>query len=69
MDFYERDWMSGHVRIEIFTPKAQAGAIADAITDASHTGLPGDRIVAIQAVDTLFQIESRSFLTGDLVRS
>jgi nitrogen regulatory protein P-II 1 len=60
MDYYERDWMSGHVRIEIFTPKAQASAIADAIMDASHTGLPGDGIVAILPVDSMRHIQSRS---------
>jgi nitrogen regulatory protein P-II 1 len=60
MDFYERDWMSGHVRIEVFTPKAQAGGIADAIMDAAHTGLPGDGIVAVQPVETVFHIQSRS---------
>jgi nitrogen regulatory protein P-II 1 len=59
-DFYERDWMSGHVRIEIFTPKEQALGIAEAIMEAAHTGLPGDGIVAIQPVEMVFHIESRS---------
>ena len=64
-DFYERDWMSGHVRIEIFTPKEQALGIAEAIMEAAHTGLPGDGIVAIQPVEMVFHIESRSVLTGE----
>jgi nitrogen regulatory protein P-II 1 len=64
-DFYERDWMIGHVRIEIFTPQSRATAIAEAIMEASHTGLPGDGIVAIQPVETLFHIESRSVVTGE----
>jgi nitrogen regulatory protein P-II 1 len=59
-DFYEQDWMTSHVRIEIFTPQAQAGAIADAIMDTAHTGLPGDGIVAIQPVEMLYRIETRS---------
>jgi len=63
-DFYARDWMSGHARIEIFTPQEQARVIAEAIIDAAHTGLPGDGIVAIQPIETLFHIESRSILTG-----
>ena len=65
MDFYERDWMSGHVRIEIFTPQSQARAIAEAIMEASHTGLPGDGIVAIQSVETVVHIESRSAMTAE----
>jgi nitrogen regulatory protein P-II 1 len=64
-DFYERDWMSGHVRIEIFTPREQARGIAEAIMEAAHTGLPGDGIVAIQPVETLFHIDSCSDLTGN----
>jgi nitrogen regulatory protein P-II 1 len=64
-DYYERDWMTSHVRLEIFTPQEHAGAIAGAITDAAHTGLPGDGIVAIQPVETLFHIQSRSVLTEE----
>jgi nitrogen regulatory protein P-II 1 len=64
MDFYKPDWMSSHVRIEIFTPREQARAIAEVILDAAHTGLPGDGIVAIQPVETVFEIESRLILTG-----
>jgi len=63
-DFYERDWMCSHVRIEIFTPKAQTRAIAEAILDAAYTGLSGDGIVAIQPVEAVFPIQSRSVLTG-----
>jgi nitrogen regulatory protein P-II 1 len=65
-DFYERDWMCSHVRIEIFTPKAQARAIAEAILDAAHTGLSGDGIVAIQPVESVLHIESRSVLMGKM---
>lgn len=64
MDFYEPDWMSSHVRLEIFTPQEQARAIVEAIIDAAHTGLPGDGIVAVQPVETLFRIESPPDLTG-----
>jgi nitrogen regulatory protein P-II 1 len=65
MDFYESDWMSSHVRLEIFTPGEQARAIAGAIMETAHTGLPGDGIVAIQPVEALFHIESCSDLTGE----
>jgi nitrogen regulatory protein P-II 1 len=64
-EFYEQNWMSNHVRIEIFTPQSQAEAIAKAIIEAAHTGLPGDGIVAIQPVETVFHIESRSVLTDE----
>jgi nitrogen regulatory protein P-II 1 len=64
-DFYERDWMSNHVRIEIFVRQSRARAIAEAVMEAAHTGLPGDGIVAIQPVETVFHIESRSVLTDE----
>ena len=55
--------MCSHVRIEIFTPQSQARAIAEAILDDAHTGLSGDGIVAIQPVETVLHIQSRSVLT------
>jgi nitrogen regulatory protein P-II 1 len=64
-DYYEQDWMSGHVRIEVFTSRTQAGAIAEAIMDAAHTGLTGDGVVAIQPVEMMYRIRSRSAVTGD----
>jgi len=64
-DFYERDWMSDHVRIEIFALQSWARAIAEAVMGAAHTGLPGDGIVAIQPVETVFHIERRAVLTAE----
>jgi len=65
MDFYAQDWMSCHVRIEIFTPQSHARVIAVAIAESAHTGLPGDGIVAIQPVEALIHISSRSVVTGE----
>ena len=68
-DFYQQDWMSSHVRIEIFTPQKQAMAIAEAIMEAAHTGLSGDGVVAIQPVEILYRIQSRSVVTCGPVRT
>lgn len=59
-DFYERDWMTTHLRVEVFTSQVRAGAIAEAIIASAHTGLAGDGIVAILPVEQLFRIRTRA---------
>ena len=58
-NFYAKDWMVEHARIEIFTDKARAHDIAAAITEAAHSGLPDDGIVAILPVEMVMRIRSR----------
>lgn len=64
-DFYSRDRMVSHARIEIFTHEAKADAIAQAIIEAAHVGLEGDGIVAVLPVEKLYRIRTRSEVTGD----
>lgn len=64
-DFYSRDWMVGHARIEIFTHETKADGIAQAIIEAAHVGLEGDGIVAVSPVEKLYRIRSRSAVTAD----
>lgn len=59
-DFFERDWMTTHLRVEVFTSSSQAGAIARAIIDAAHSGREGDGIVAILPVEKLYRIRTRA---------
>jgi len=59
-DFYSSDWMVSHARIEIFTDKAQAEPIAQAIMNSAHVGVEGDGIVAILPVEKLYRIRTRS---------
>lgn len=59
-DFFERDWMTTHLRVEVFTSSSQAEAIARAIIDAAHTGHEGDGIVAILPVEKLYRIRTRA---------
>jgi len=58
-NFYQRDWMTVHVRIEIFVGKSQADKIAKVIMDAAHTGVEGDGIVAIFPVTDVFHIRTK----------
>jgi len=58
-NFYASDWMSPHVRIEVFVKKAKADKIAQTILDAAHTGIKGDGIVAILPVSAVFRIRNK----------
>jgi len=66
-DFYSRDGMVNHARIEIFTTESQADAIARSIMEAAHVGLEGDGIIAVLPVEKLYRIRTRSEATPDEV--
>lgn len=59
-NFYSRDWLVNHVRVEVFTEAARAEVIAATIMKAAHVGLPGDGIVAIAPVDKIFRIRTQT---------
>lgn len=58
-DFFRRDWMVPHARIEIFTAMGRARGIAEEIMSAAHTGGQGDGIVAILPVGQVFRVRER----------
>ena len=62
-DFYSRDGMVNHDRIEIFTTEPQADAIAQSIMETAHVGLEGDGIVAVLPVEKLYRIRTRAEAT------
>ncbi len=64
-DFFARDWMTEHVRIEIFLRRERAQEIALAIVDAAHTGVPGDGIVVVLPVESIYRIRSGEVATSD----
>lgn len=49
--------------MEIFTRKDEAEAIATAILDTAHTGLPGDGIVAVIPTEKFYLIRTRAQAT------
>ena len=59
-DFYKPDMMCRHARIEIFCHASEADAIAHCIMDAAHIGQPGDGIVAVLPVESLFRVRTKS---------
>ncbi len=62
-DFFARDWMVEEVKLEIFTKNEEVDAIAAAIMEAAHTGVPGDGVVAVMPVEKLFLIRTRAEAT------
>ena len=49
--------------LEIFTKTDEVEAVASAIMDAAHTGVPGDGVVAVLPIDKLDLIRTRSEAT------
>ena len=58
-NFFKKDWLVAHVRIEIFTEAAKSEDIASAIMEAAYTGLPGDGIVAVLPVEAVYHVDTR----------
>ncbi len=64
-NFFSRDWKGDEVRIEIVTRCHEVEAIAEAIMEAAHTGLPGDGVVAVLPVEKLFLVRTRTEATPE----
>ncbi|HKI62340.1 MAG TPA: P-II family nitrogen regulator [Mariprofundaceae bacterium] len=64
-NFYQKDMMCRHARIEIFCLTSQADAIAKCIMEAAHTGMAGDGVVAILPTEKLYRIRNKSELGAD----
>lgn len=62
-NFFTSDWIVEHARLEIFLPATQADAVARAIVDTATTGAPGDGIVVILPVESMYRIR-----TGECIR-
>ncbi|HEC15260.1 MAG TPA: P-II family nitrogen regulator [Sedimenticola sp.] len=59
-DFYAKDWMTNHARIELFSDEKGAEIAARTIMDAASLGMEGDGIVAILPVDKLYRIRTKA---------
>ncbi len=64
-DLYSSDWMTSHARLEIFTETEKVDAIVEAVMESAHVGQAGDGIVAVQSVEKLYRIRTRSEIQTD----
>ncbi len=58
-DFYARDWMLTHARVEVFIGRDRAEKVAQAIMDAAHTGSEGDGVVAVLPVESVYHVRTK----------
>lgn len=66
-NFFRRDGMVSHARIEIFTDAENAERIARLIMDTAHVGEEGDGMIALMPVETVYRIRTkRKALVGEL---
>ena len=63
-NFFGRDWLVEHVRIEIFVVREQADEIAGAIVTTARTGGPGDGIVAVLPVEAVYHVRTGALATS-----
>ncbi|WP_242392375.1 P-II family nitrogen regulator [Anaeromyxobacter oryzisoli] len=59
VDFFANDWMGQHARIEVVTGSARAAAVVDAILAAASTGTPGDGILTVTPLESVWRIRTR----------
>jgi len=64
-DFYSKDWLTSHARVELFTAVSEAEIIAQAIMDAACLDMEGDGIVAILPVEKLYRIRTKREISKD----
>ena len=57
-NFFSKDWLVSHVRVEVFIGQARAEEITLAIMNAAHTGMDGDGIVAVLPVESVYHIRT-----------
>ena len=60
MNFFSKNHLIEHLKIEFFVEESMADAITNAIMDAAHSDIPGAGIVAVMPVEKFFHIRTRS---------
>jgi len=59
-NYFRRDFMVSHVRIEIYSSASKVEEIVQAIMEAAHSGLAGEGIIAITPVQRIYRIRTRA---------
>ena len=58
-NFFQRDLMTTHARLQIYAPEDRVAEIIDAIMDAGGTGSEDDGIVAVSPVEAVYRIADK----------
>lgn len=57
-DFFRKNWMTEHARIEIFLHRARVKEVVRAVIAEARTGEAGDGLVVVIPVESIYQIRS-----------
>lgn len=58
-NLFASDWMTEHIKLEIFAEEANIEAITDAIREVADSAVPGTGIVAVIPVENFFHIRTQ----------
>jgi nitrogen regulatory protein PII len=64
-NYFGRDLLVPHVRVEVVVVAGAAGAVAEAIADEAHTGQEGDGLVLVSPLEMVTRIRTRTRATKD----
>lgn len=64
-NFFASNRLTTEVRVEIFTKAEDVDAVAAAVMEAAHTGVPGDGVVAVVPIERLYPVRTRSEATPE----
>lgn len=59
-NFFQRDLLTAHARIQVYVPAARAEEVVHAIMDVAHTGSEADGIVVVSPVDAIYRITDKA---------
>lgn len=59
-DFFSKNHLTEHIKIEIFIEESRLEALTNAIMDVAHSDVPGAGIVAVMPVEKLLHVRTRS---------
>ncbi len=63
-DFFRKDFLVPHVRLDIFTTSDHVDRLVQAIMEAAHTGTPGDGLVTVSPVECVYRIRTKAPATN-----
>lgn len=59
-NFYKADWSVSNVRLELYLPRQYVDPVVQGILDTAHSGSPGDGLVAVLPVETIYRIRTKA---------
>lgn len=58
-NFYQRDWLVSHARLQVYVRQEQVQKVVNAIMDAVHTGSEDDGVIIVTPILHFYRIADR----------